>query len=468
MLNNLDFLGDNKPWPPLDKDEADRIAEHVLMRQIYNGLHEQVFPRYAAYLAEKEDGVHKQIIILDWAELATTTYMNLTFGKPVEIKAPMAVIPERPDHQMVIDASRYGHAAYEISDTAISIINPENMYLVVSPANIQDITHFVIFAKFKQKDLEGKELEYIKFTTHSKGQIQHLIFELRGNKLVGPLVLNSFTAFANIIAGEQGIQKTKADDVLIVHVQNQLSSERYYGRSDYKRSVLSLIESLEMSFAERDEVQSKFTAPTPVIPESATIFDHGLGEWVYRPGEPIFTMPGDLQPSLMVWDAQLAHVEKAIDQKMDQLLQMLQLSKVLLAGQDAGNAESGTALRFRLIPTMSQVDKHARAMEKAIPKVLHLWSQLHPPIVAIKDISVILKNGLPEDQIETATAAQIWDSLGALSLERKLELQGFKEGSDAFDQEIARIRGAQQRVAPAEPIIKLQPVLPVQPVEQNA
>ena len=444
MLNSLEFIGDDKPWPPLDRDEADRIAEHVLMRKIYNGLHDEIFPRYAAYLADKEGGELKQVIILDWAELATTTYLNLTFGKPIEIKAKIDVIPERPDSQIVIDASRYGHAAYEVTDEAISILNPENMYLVVSPANIQKITNFVIFAKFKQKDLEGKELEYIKFTIHSKGQIQHLLFELRGSKLAGPLALINFAAFAHIQADENGIQKTKAtEDILVVHVQNQLSSERYYGRSDYKPSVLSLIESLEMSFSERDEVQHKFTAPTPVIPDSATVFDHSLGEWVFEAGAPILTMPGDVPPSLMVWDAQLGHVEKAIDQKMEQLLQMLQLSKVLLAGQDAGNAESGTALRFRLIPTMSQVDKHARAMEKAIPQVLNLWSQLHPPIVAIKDIHVKLKDGIPEDQVETAKAAQLWDAMGAISLERKLELQGLKEGSEAYEIELGRLRGVQ-------------------------
>jgi hypothetical protein len=449
MLHDLSFIKDGAQWPPADKDEAARIEEHILMRKIYNGLHDEVFPRYAAYLAEKAEKEHKPKIILDWAALATTTYLNLTFGKPIEIKSPMENVPNRPDTQIVIDCSRYGHAAYEVSAPGIAIINPENMYLVVSPANIQQITHFVIFAKFKQKDMDGKELEYIKFTIHSKGQIQHLVFELRAGKLLGPLDLQSFHAFSWIETGERGVQDTKVDDILIVHVQNSLSSERYYGRSDYKPSVLTLIESLEISFAERDEVQSNFTAPTPVIPESATVFDHHLGEWVYRPGEPIFTMPGDVPPSLMVWDAQLAHVEAGIEQKMDQLLQMLQLSKVLLAGKDAGNAESGTALRFRLIPTMAQVSKHARAMEVAIPIVLNLWSQLHPPVVTIKDISVILTDGLPVDKIETATAAQIWDSIGAISLERKLELQGFKEGSDAFNKEIARIRGTQTLAAPA-------------------
>jgi hypothetical protein len=45
----------------------------------------------------------------------------------------------------------------------------------------------------------------------------------------------------------------------------------------------------------------------------------------------------------------------------------------------------------------------------------------------------------------------------AISLERKLELQGLKEGSDAFDKELERLRGAQKMIEPAQPIISLQP-----------
>jgi hypothetical protein len=87
---------------------------------------------------------------------------------------------------------------------------------------------------------------------------------------------------------------------------------------------------------------------------------------------------------------------------MDQLLQMLQLSRVLLAGQGQGTAESGTALRIRLIPTLSKVSKYARAAEKAIPAVLHLWSQLHLPEIPIEEIEVKLKDGIPDDPMETA------------------------------------------------------------------
>jgi hypothetical protein len=452
MLNDLAWIAEGKPWPPKDADEAARLVEHAFMRQIYNGIHEKIFPRYIAYLADSAKDSKKQPIILDWAELATTSYLNLLLGEEPEVLPAREDLPERPDSEVFIDASRYGHGLYEVSDSGFQAINPENVYLVVHPGNIRQVDAYVIFALFEQD-----EKKFVKFTIHSKSQIQHVVYEIvdtvakiqgaekiidSGKVLAGPKALKDFPSFKSLQVDSMGIQKPNVDDVLIVHVQNQLSSERYYGRSDYKPSIVSLIESLEMSFAQRDEVLAKFTSPTPVVPESATIFDQKTQEWVYRPGLPIIQAPGDSTPSLMVWQAELGAVEKAIEQKMDQLLQMLQLSRVLLAGSGQGAAESGTALRIRLIPTLSKVSKYARTAEHAIPKVINLWSQLHLPVIPIKDITVNFQDGIPEDPMETAQAALLWDQMGSLSLERKLVLQGLKEGTKAFDQELKRIQGA--------------------------
>lgn len=445
MLIDLSWIADGKPWPPEDADEAARLAEHARMRAVYNGLHETIFPNYVTYLADAAKDPKKQAIILDWPELATSSYLNLLIGEEPEVLAGTRTdLPERPDEAVFLDRSRYGIGLYEVSDAGIQALNPENCYLVVTPGNIQIPQAFVFFDKFKvDKD------EYVKLTIHTKSQIQHLIFAISNGILSGPKDLEAFPAYASLDIDSEGIQKPAVDDILIVAVQNQLSSERYYGRSDYKPGILSLVSSLELLFAQRAEVLAKFTSPTPVIPESASIYDRALGEWVYKPGQAIITQPGDVSPSLMVWDAQLVNVDRAIEQSMDQLLQMLELSRVLLAGKDAGTAESGTALRIRLIPTLSKVGKAARQAEKAIPKVIHLWSQLHPPEIPIAEITVNLQDGIPEDPMETAQVAQFWDAMGAISLERKLELQGLKEGSEAFDKELTRLKA--QPTAPEEP-----------------
>jgi hypothetical protein len=419
MLTDLSFVADGRPWPPEDADEAARLKEHAFMRQIYNGLHEKVFPRYIAYLADQTKDSKKQKIILDWPELATDSYLNLLLGEEPEIVAGSRDdLPDLPNDQAFIDVSRYGIGLYEVSDAGIQALNPENCYIVVTPGNIQKPQAFVFFHIWKEKESQSgkeKEIEYIKFTVHQPGKIRHLIFLIspgagltKSEKMLsGPLPIGDFPAYSDLEVDADGYQYPPVEDMLVVAVQNKLSSERYYGQSDYKPSIISLIESLELLFAQRAEVLAKFTSPTPVVPESATVFDHSKEEWVYKPGQAIITKPGDPSPSLMVWQAELGAVDRAIEQSMDQLLQMLQLSRVLLAGQGQGTAESGTALRIRLIPTLSKVSKYARAAEKAIPAVLHLWSQLHLPEIPLEEIEVKLKDGIPDDPMEEANVNNI-------------------------------------------------------------
>jgi len=419
MFTDLSFVADGRPWPPEDADEAARLKEHAFMRQIYNGLHEKVFPRYIAYLADSAKDSKKQKIILDWPELATDSYINLLLGEEPEIVAGNRDdLPDLPADQAFIDVSRYGIGLFEVSDAGIQALNPENCYIVVTPGNIQLPQAFVFFHIWKEKESQSgkeKEIEYIKFTVHQPGKIRHLIFLISPGagltksekKLSGPLPLGNFPAYAGLEVDAEGYQYPPVEDMLVVAVQNKLSSERYYGQSDYKPSILSLIESLELLFAQRAEVLAKFTSPTPIVPESATVFNHTTQEWEYKAGQAIITKPGDPSPSLMVWQAELGAVDRAIEQSMDQLLQMLQLSRVLLAGQGQGTAESGTALRIRLIPTLSKVSKYARAAEKAIPAVLHLWSQLHPPEILEEDIEVKLQDGIPDDPMEEANVNNI-------------------------------------------------------------
>jgi hypothetical protein len=419
MLTNTDFVADGRPWPPKDEDEAARLKEHAFMRQIYNGLHEKVFPRYITYLADAPKDSKKQKIILDWPELATDSYLNLLLGEEPEIVAGSRDdLPTLPTDQAFIDVSRYGIGLFEVSDAGIQALNPENCYIVVTPGNIQKPQAFVFFHTWKETEVQNgkeKEIEYIKFTIHRPGEIQHLVYLISPGsgltnsekRLKGPLRLADFPAYDGLDVNAEGYQKPPAKDMLVVAVQNKLSSERYYGQSDYKPSILSLIESLELLFAQRAEVLAKFTSPVPVVPESATVFNHSTQEWEYKAGQAIITKPGDPSPSLMVWQAELGAVDRAIEQSMDQLLQMLQLSRVLRAGQGQGTAESGTALRIRLIPTLSKVSKYARAAEKAIPAVLHLWSQLHPPEILEEYIEVKLKDGIPDDPMEEANVNNI-------------------------------------------------------------
>mgnify|MGYP001318647577 CR=1 FL=1 len=55
MLTDLKWIADGQPWPPEDADEKARLTEHAKNRLLYNGDHQAVFPKLAAYLRDNDD-----------------------------------------------------------------------------------------------------------------------------------------------------------------------------------------------------------------------------------------------------------------------------------------------------------------------------------------------------------------------------------------------------------------------------
>lgn len=402
MITSLEIFSQGQPWPPSDEDEKARIAEHAKNRKLYNELLTDIFPKYAAYLGDKQFDDKKVEIILGLAETATTNYMDMLLGEDPEIEAP--IFYDCPHEEVFIDDSRYGIGLYEISEDGIIVLSPENVYLVTDPGNIRKVTAYVAFSEHKRA-----EKSFVKFTIHEPGSISHIVYAITDGKLGERQDLAAFPDFAELTVDAEGRQLTGVDELLIVRVDNSLSSERYYGRSDYTPAVHSLIEALVLAFARRSEVLAKFSRPVPMVPESAMRFDHARQRWVFKTENAIIMKEGNQPAAYLTWGAELGAVEREIQDLMAQLLMKLKLSKVLLAGENEGQAESGTALRIRLIPTLSKVRKFASALLVAVPIVLSLKSKLDAALglegsqaYEPEDVHIELQDGVPSDPAEEA------------------------------------------------------------------
>ena len=402
MIYNVnDVIATGKPWPPEDKDEKDRLAEHAANRKLYAELHEEVFTKYNNYLNDGNNDDKKVKISLGWPGLATGSYMDLLLGEGIDVDAP--TVYDTPNEEVFIDASRYGIGLYEISQDSISVLSPENVYFVVDPHNIRTVVSYIIFSYF-----QAYSKTFIKFTIHSAGQIQHLIYEFANGKLGDPWDAVKFPQFEALAVYSNGLQPTGIDSLLVVRVDNALSSERYYGRSDYTPTVYSLVEVLDQAFARRREVLGKFARPIPMVPESAMRFDHSRQKWVFKTENAIILKEDSQSAAYLTWSAELGSVEREIEQSMTQLLAALKLSRVLIAGENEGQAESGTALRLRLIPTLAKVSKFATSLKAVLPVVLSLKSRLDVslglggPAYEPDKVTVVLADGVPEDPSESA------------------------------------------------------------------
>lgn len=468
MLTNLDWIADGKPWPPEDKDEADRRAEHAKNRRLYNGDHVAVFPKLAAYLKDAEDDDKKIAIIIGLAKTATKEYLNFIIGEAPEIDAPTNY--DLPDYEVLTDASRYGLGALEISQDRIVAISPENFYMVVEPGNIQQASAYVIFATFKQMEGDGekKEHEYIKFTIHTKGQIQHVVYEIlssemvnvpgaittisgSGKKLAGPIPVKSFKQYEYLEVDGEGNQATGVDGLLVVRIDNILTSDRYYGQSDYIPEIYSKLEALDLAYTQRAVVLRKFTHPRPMAGESAFTFDHAKQKSVWKSEEAIILGAGEQPAQYLTWQAELGAVEVEIRDLYKQLLKDFSLTD----DDEVNKAESGTAIRLKQSETLAKVRWLASEYQKKVPIIYSLKSKISKEASFEPDkVQVSLKDGIPNDPKEEAEIASIWYAAGAMSTEAMLEARGLKEGSEAFDKELERLKAAQP-VAPEAPLVEL-------------
>ena len=453
MLTDLKWLSNNQPWPPKDNDEFNRLAEHRRNRAIFNGQHDLIFSKYAQWLKDRALDEKKLVIILDWPRNATSKLLSLTTGDKPDIKLDSenkvvsAIIPRLSEtlDEGATDWSRYGVGFFEITKSLndaprIESWNPENVFIVCKRGDIRTVENYVLHYYFV---VDGRT--YLKVKIHYPDRVVHQLFEIvdakpeKQNPTISGVYANTYGSAANpqapgtaqlkqvIMSGNlrgplelsgffpemSGTEIT--EDLIpgkfaVVPLHNTLTSERYYGRSDYGPDVQSLLEALEIAFARRQRLLAIFSQPTPIVPESACTYDHALQRWTYKPGEAIIESgEGEANSARMLtWDAQLGAVENQIKDLMDQLIVMLDLSHELIAERNEGKAASGTALRIRLIPTLAKVKRLRSALDKIIPELLDGTSQIAGGgPVDESAVKIRWKDGIPEDPVESANARSI-------------------------------------------------------------
>ena len=293
---------------------------------------------------------------------------------------------------------------------------------------------------------------YLKVKIHEKGKVIHQLWEIadaRGEKqnptvsgvyantygssanpqapgaaVLRQIVQNGFLRgpieLSNFFPGMSGTSLElpnglSNDRFALVVINNQLTTERYYGRSDYGPDVQSLLEGLELAFARRQETIAIHSRPTDIVPETACSFDHALQQWIYKSGETIVYGENDNPGSIkkLTWDAQQPMVKDQIEDMMNQLISALDLAHELIAENatsSGGKAASGAALRLRLIPTLSKVKRLRSALHSAICEIaIDVGMMLGGSDGSITndDINIQWNDGIPEDPLESANTRSI-------------------------------------------------------------
>ena len=388
VLTNINQISEGAEWP-IDSIRLDRYAKNALL---YEGRHSEIWPELNPYLGsipalasertfnlgDTFDRNHIDMCV-NWYKRATTCFADLLCGEPFKVIADEQSTADRivsnnslvlKTHDLGMDLLRYGTGVYKIRFNQIGIIeiiNPKYWYPIVSPDNATEIIAHVLAWEFKEKDVD-----YVRTEVHEKGKITNKLFKVVGGKLQD-IPLTTFDRYSKI----EPVVNTKVNDFLVVAVQNVLDSSGVYGMDDYS-DMNDLVKELEKRLIQASRIFTKFAEPAVSGPSSKIDVDPYSGEAVvegtggayygYNNNEP--------EPKYMVWDAQLDKAYLQIDKVISSLYMVTELSPAALGDLKAGLAESGSALKRLMMPTLAKVNRLRLRLDPALKEVLRITAAL--------------------------------------------------------------------------------------------
>ena len=436
VITSLNAFADGAPWPiPSEQERMDRYVRNGLL---YEGKHDLVWPDLNPF-GDSRPGKEHSFEMLDyidrnhvdmtvnWYKRATTCFADLLCGEPFKVAAEPQAAADRliadnalvlKAHEITMSMVRNGTGIYKArfdKRGIIDVINPRIWYPVVSPDSTEFIAHVLAWS-FK----EGAE-EFVRAEIHERGKITNKLFTVEAGKLKDAL-LTRFERYASIPPEV----KTGVDDFLVVPIQNLLGSDGVFGMDDYS-DMNDLVKELEKRLIQASRVFTKHADPAVSGPASKIDIDPYSGEAVVVGGGLYFGYnQGEPQPAYMVWDAKLGDVFTQITEVKQALYLVSELSPAALGELKQGLAESGSALKRLMMPTLAKVNRLRLRLDPGTREILRIASVVEVEgrgtgAAQLTKIAIKFEDGLPRDEVEIVKNEVSRKSMGLTTIEDSLK-----------------------------------------------
>lgn len=170
-------------------------------------------------------------------------------------------------------------------------------------------------------------------------------------------------------------QDTKVDRSLIFHIPNVRDGSGFFGTSDYQ-DLESLFFALNNRMTKTDNILDKHSDPILAVPpgvldENGKVRREALGMFEVDNQESGFN-----KPEYIVWNANLEAAEKQVDKLIDALWLFSEVAPATMGMDKDGAAESGKALKYRMIATIRKRNRKMRQYDNAIKYLLQTAQEL--------------------------------------------------------------------------------------------
>lgn len=310
--------------------------------------------------------------------------------------------------------------------------NPRYMFPIVDPGNKRYVKQWVLCWIVKSPEYEEKLL---RVEVHERGMIYNYLYKIRNH------IVQSEVSFSKYFPGLEieEVQETGIDDFLVYHIPNMRDDEDFWGYSDYI-DIKSLQDACNNRFSQIDSILDKHADPKMKGPAGALDADGKIDVNAdYFPYS-----KESVEPGYITWEAKLESAFKEIDYILKMMFLVTETSPAAFGLENGGVSESGRALKYRLMRTLSKTARKKRYYDPAIKwalltaqKVENEWGKgNYEPA----EIEVEWRDGLPDDSLENAEEINLLESAGAISIEEKVRRANPDWSDEKIEEEVNKIR----------------------------
>jgi hypothetical protein len=439
-------------YPPAGHDA--RIKDYQRFEGLFLAQHQNVFK-------VKTGGPFQatRYIVANFAGILSTLSADMLFGEPPDYLvddeantgAADAVTRLVADNGLHVLAYEAALAASFRGDAVLKarwgVRNPADPE-AKPEALIEEVPGCIYFPELSEDDIRQvnrvslawpkanpdptkRGVTYVRVEEHEAGLIRNRLFRVATGKAeeVDIGVLPEY-------AGLDPEVETGLTFIPVFHMPNFRYGSRFWGISDYV-GLESLSEALNNRISSIDSVLDKHVSPKLAVPPSMM----GEDDKIDRNKLDLIPLEaGEQIPQYILWDASLQAAYKEIDQLIEFLFILSETGPSIFGLDKYGVAQSGTALRLRLIRTIAKINRKRLYFDKGLKGVLYAAQLLEQHHGGTKyepcPVSIAWADGLPEDMMEMIQEEAQRLAAGNTSIESSVRRL---DGPDAVEGEMDRI-----------------------------
>ena len=367
-------------------DHTERIENYIRYELIRLGKHEEAFKKYieqagSTYRRDINQGYPSLFYVINIAKEISRVSADMLFGEIPKITVEDSNQQEWLDNAIekiglfktLYEGADFGSAKGDsvfritLKDGELSVapINPGVYFPEINPHNVSEIPERVEI----RQPIKIEDVSYILITTYEGGDISYRVVDKHGDP---------YPESASYLQ-EQGLEdasiKIDENSELVFHVKNSGVPTMFFGESDYNDLEL-LFYSIDNRFSRINSILDKHSSP--ILEVDQKIFTSireggGFVPSLVSLGDGFDNQDNPVSSRYVVWDGKLQDSFEQLSRAIDMVLMISEISPSLVGKDMAGGAaESGRALKYRLIRTLAMKSRKEMYWGSMIKKLL--WS----------------------------------------------------------------------------------------------